>query len=243
MHSRNRKNISLSSLILNLFASQIGEFFLPPPVLQNQKKHTHIIEQIRTKVIEMEEQEWLVEFSWIKAHAGHHGNELADQLAKEAVSSKTIEECYTRIPKSAAWSELNEQSVNQWQNEWERSSKGVITQSFFSKIADRLKLRINATPNFTTIVTGHGNIKTYLYKHKITESPMCSCDEGEQSVDHILYESKLLEHERDRLRAAVIRSENWPVSKDKLSIKFYKNFKEFANSVLLDKVQCINMTR
>ena len=44
---------------------------------------------------------------------------------------------------------------------------------------------------------------------------MCSCDEGEQSVDHILHECKLLEHERDRLKAVVIRSENWPVSKDK----------------------------
>jgi len=72
---------------------------------------------------------------------------------------------------------------------------------------------------------------------------MCSCDEGAQSVDHILYECKLLEHERDRLKAAVILSGNWPVSKDKLSKKFYKNFKEFANSILLDKVQCVNMTR
>jgi len=61
-------------------------------LLQNQKKHTHIIEQIRAKVIEMEDK-WLVEFSWIMAHAGHHGNELADQLAKKTVSSKTIEEC------------------------------------------------------------------------------------------------------------------------------------------------------
>jgi len=111
-------------------------------------------------------------------------------------------------------------------------------------MADKLKLRINATPNCTTIVTGHGNIKTYLYKYKIIESPMCSCDEGEQSVDHILYESRLLEHERDRLQAAAaIRSQNWSVSKNKLSIKFYKNFKEFANSILLDKVQCVNMTR
>jgi len=58
---------------------------------------------------------------------GHRGNKLADQLAKEAASSKTIEECYSRIPKSAVWSELNEQSVKQWQNERERSSKGVIT--------------------------------------------------------------------------------------------------------------------
>jgi len=72
---------------------------------------------------------------------------------------------------------------------------------------------------------------------------MCSCDEGEQSVDHIPYECKLLEHERDRLKAAVILSEHWPVSKDKLSIKFYKIFKEFANSLLLDRVQSVNMTR
>ena len=161
-------------------------------LLQNQKKHTHIIEQIRTKFIEREGQEWLVEFSWIKAHTGHSGNELTDQQAKEAVSSKTMEQCYTRIPNSAVWNELNEQSVKQWQNEWERSSKRVIKKSFFAKIADRLKLRINATPKFTTIVTGHDNIKTYLYKYKIIESPMSSCAEGEQSVDHTLYEGKHL---------------------------------------------------
>ena len=56
-------------------------------LLKNQKKHTHIIEQI----IEREGQEWILEFSWIKAHTGHRGNELIDQQAKEAVSSKTIE--------------------------------------------------------------------------------------------------------------------------------------------------------
>ena len=96
---------------------------------------------------------------------------------------------------------------------------------FLPKIADRLKLRIIATPNFITIVTGHGNIKTYLCKYKIIESPLCSCDESEQSVGHILYECKLLEHERDRLKAAVMRSENWPVSKDKRSLKFTKSSK------------------
>jgi hypothetical protein len=126
--------------------------------------------------------------------------------------------------------------VSQWQNEWERSSKGAITKSFFPKIADRLKLRINATPNFTAIVTGHDNIKTYLYKYKIIESPMCSCKEGDQSVDHILFDCKLLEHNRDRLKAVVTRSENWPVNKDTLSIKFYKFFKEFTNNITLDKV-------
>ena len=70
-------------------------------MLQNQKIHTHLIEQIRTKVFELEWDEWKVEFSWIKAHVGYRGNELADQLAKEAASNRTIDECYTRIPKSA----------------------------------------------------------------------------------------------------------------------------------------------
>jgi ribonuclease HI len=75
--------------------------------LQNQKNHTHLTDQITTKVTEMETQEWKVEFSWIRAHAGHHRNELADQLAKEAANTKNIDECYNRIPKSAVLCELN----------------------------------------------------------------------------------------------------------------------------------------
>ena len=112
-----------------------------------------------------------------------------------------------------------------------------INKIIFPKIADRLKLRINATPNFTVMVTGHGDIETYFYQYKIVESPMCSCKKGEQSVDHILFDCKLLEHERDKLKAAVARSENWPVSKDRLSTKFYKNFEEFTNN---DKNRVLN---
>ena len=41
-----------------------------------------LIEKIRKKVIEMENQNWKIKFNWIKAHAGHHGKELADQTAK-----------------------------------------------------------------------------------------------------------------------------------------------------------------
>jgi len=55
------------------------------------------MEQIRTKVQEMEQREWRVEFRWTKAHAGHRGNEMADQQAKEAARNKNIEECYIKI--------------------------------------------------------------------------------------------------------------------------------------------------
>jgi len=34
--SRKRKTFAVSSLVLNLFSSQIGEFFLPHPVIFNK---------------------------------------------------------------------------------------------------------------------------------------------------------------------------------------------------------------
>jgi len=55
--------------------------------------------------------------------------------------------------------ELSDNSVTKWQGEWDYTTKGANTKYFFPKIADRLKLKINVTPNFKTMVTGHGNIK------------------------------------------------------------------------------------
>ena len=86
------------------------------------------------------------------------------------------------------------------------------------------------------MVTGHGNIKSYLYKYKIIDSPMCPCKNGEQTTDHILYDCELVEQERDRLKAAVLRSENWPLSKDILIRKYSKPFKKFTDSISLDKL-------
>jgi len=98
---------------------------------------------------------------------------MADQQAKEAARNKNIEECYIKIPKSAVMSEQKEQSVKWWQRERTETTKGAITKAFFPKIEDRLKFRINGTPHFTAIVTGHGNIKAYLHKYKIIDDPTC----------------------------------------------------------------------
>ncbi|KAJ4444235.1 hypothetical protein ANN_06026 [Periplaneta americana] len=69
-------------------------------LVRNQTNHTHLIEEIRREVKEAERKKWL-ELNWIKAHAGHEGNELADQLAKEAARSEDIPESYSKTPKSA----------------------------------------------------------------------------------------------------------------------------------------------
>ena len=115
------------------------------------------------------------------------------------------------------------------------TTKGATTKSFFPNIEDRLQLRINPTPNFTAIVTRHGNIKTYRHKFKIIQNTKCPCNKGDQTVDHIIYSCKLQEQERDRLKAAITKSEQWPVSKNKLALKYYDNFQRFTDNIVLNK--------
>ena len=57
-----------------------------------------------------------------------------------------------------------------------------------------------------------------------------------QTAEHILYDCKLLDHERDGLKAAVLRTENWSVSESKLIKKYYKNFKKITNNISFDKL-------
>jgi hypothetical protein len=87
------------------------------------------------------------------------------------------------------------------------------------------------------MVSGHGNIKSYLYKYKIIDSTTCLCKKGEQTVDHKIYECELVEQERERLKAAVLRTENGPISKEILMNKYSKTFKKFTDNITFDRVK------
>ena len=71
----------------------------------------------------MQQNNWNVEFSWVKAHIGIQGNETADRLAKEAAESRNIVECYSKIPKSVITSELKSKSEQKWQKDRDQTTK------------------------------------------------------------------------------------------------------------------------
>jgi hypothetical protein len=62
----------------------------------------------------------------VKAHDDNYGNELADHLAKEAVSGSDVDIAYIKTPKSAVTNELKEKGVQVWQSEWDASNRGEL---------------------------------------------------------------------------------------------------------------------
>jgi hypothetical protein len=118
----------------------------------------------------------------VKAHVGILGNERADTLAKEAATSTDTPECYDQVPISVVKSELEILSVKKWQREWGQSTKGQITKQYFPDITASLNMKLNLTHNFTFMVTGHGNINSYLYRFKIRGTPSCPCGPNDRPL-------------------------------------------------------------
>ena len=74
-----------------------------------------------------------------------------------------ISVCYDKIPKSVFKNELERNNVEKWQKIWNQTTKGSITKAFFPRAEERLSMKLYTNQALTTILTGHGNIKTYLH--------------------------------------------------------------------------------
>jgi ribonuclease HI len=68
--------------------------------LQNFRNHTYLIDERRKRIATLQEGNWKIKFTWVRAHAGNPGNEMADKLAKEAARSRRIDITFSKIPLS-----------------------------------------------------------------------------------------------------------------------------------------------
>jgi hypothetical protein len=70
-------------------------------------------------------------------------------------------------------------------------------------IEEKTPVRNVLTPNFTAMVTAHGKMRSYLHRFKIIDCPACPCDNGIQTVEHLIYECGKLYNERRKLIADI----------------------------------------
>jgi hypothetical protein len=167
---------------------------------------------------------------------GTQGNELADRLAKEAATNADIAICYNKISKCAVQREIERTSVAKWQDTWNCTTKGKTTKDYFPKVAERLNMKISTNQHLTSMLTGHGNLKSYLHRFKLITSPACPCGKNDQTTDYLLYECELLKTQRHNLKIAVPKSGVWPTSKNTLISKHYKSFQSSVSSIPFDNL-------
>jgi len=70
------------------------------------RNHKILFESIRNEIGTLEVGEWIVNYSWVKAHDNNPGNELADLLAKEAACDNSLQTTYHKYHTSAVTNEL-----------------------------------------------------------------------------------------------------------------------------------------
>ena len=146
--------------------------------LKDHTMHGFIIEKIRSRIRQLTEQNWTIHFKRVKAHIGIEGNETADKVAKEAAKEdENLYAVYSRIPITAAASDITKKGLEQWQQQWDTTAKGAECRSFFPIVEQRLKQKKPLTPEFTALVTGHGKTKSYLHRFKLTDDQRCPCND------------------------------------------------------------------
>jgi len=64
----------------------------------NPSNLQNLVERIREER-SLENDNWIIHFTWVKTHDDNYGNELADHLAKKAACGSDVDIAYIKIPK------------------------------------------------------------------------------------------------------------------------------------------------
>ena len=130
---------------------------------------------------------------------------------------------------------IQEKGEFQWQSEWNVSTKGEITKSFFPDIGVRIPKRLRMCVNLATMVTGHSTLRSYYHRFKIKDDPECVCRMGPHTTNHLLWEYEHLLTQREALKNRIRKAgRNWPISNSYLASNYTKWFQIFINSIDYD---------
>jgi len=91
------------------------------------------------------------------------------------------------------------------------------------------------------MVTGHENIRSYLHRFKILETPTCPYGTKDQTIDHLLYKCELLNLKRNSLKSTGVKTAVWPISKKTFTSKHFKTFVKFKNEISFDKLKEVSI--
>ena len=139
---------------------------------------------------------------WIRGHADHTGNELADMLAKKGTHT-ACDMAYPAIPLpvAAVKAQITKHFFSKWQKRWATSGGCRQTKIFYPAVDGRRLKKLSrmdrASLNLLMqAATGHALVGYHLSKWAGQDSQCKLCCEEEESIEHLYFKCPALELQR-----------------------------------------------
>ena len=154
-----------------------------------------------------------ITLTWIPAHRGYHGNEIADRLAKLGAGQKPVgPEPVIGISISVVRTEIRKWLRQEALSFW-RESEGCVQSKALLGTEDPEKgrryglydLNRRMAKVLVGILTGHGVLKYWEHKVGLSGSPLCSfCGAENETTVHVLCQCPARVYRRWRLSGAAL---------------------------------------
>jgi hypothetical protein len=120
-----------------------------------------------------------------------------------------------------------------WQWQWTNTGEGAVTKAFFPSVRNRLRQKIPIFPEFTTMLTGHGKLRSYLHRFGLTDNAMCLCEAKEQITHHLIFQCKKLHNQRNEMIKQIKKNTggNWPTKNVTLVNNYLQIFVKSVKSI------------
>jgi len=81
-------------------------------------------------------------------------------------------------------------------------------------------------------VTGHGKLRSYLHRFGFMDNPMCPFEEEEQISDHLIFQCKKLNNQRNGIINQIKNTGgDWPTTNETLANNYFKMIVNFVKSI------------
>lgn len=149
-----------------------------------------IVLKIVSEVYNLQKSNHCVQFLWVPSHVGIMGNEVVDSFTRSEPTDTIMVHDFNH-----ALQMLSNTSKNVWQNEWNPSTKGRYYHRIQSYVQKQVWCK-NEGHNFskseinilTRAISGHNRTNQHLKRIGVTDSDLCECNMGIQTLDHLLWD-------------------------------------------------------